>query len=98
MNLTIAGKHIDIGEALRAHVETHMSEVAAKYFGDPVESHVVFSHEGTLYRTRNTVHVGKNIAMDSQGEDADIYASFNQAAEHLKKRLRRQKRKLRDHQ
>jgi ribosomal subunit interface protein len=98
MNLAITGRQIDVGDALRAHVERHVDEIASKYFGDPLEAHVTFSHEGPFYRTQIKVRIGKDIALESQSDDANIYESFNQAADHMRKRLRRHKRKLRDHQ
>ena len=36
-------------------------------------------------------------AAEGRADDAEIYASFNAAAEHVEKQLRRNKRKLRDH-
>jgi ribosomal subunit interface protein len=98
MHLAITGKQIDVGEALREHVGRRVAEVAEKYFGDPIEAQVTFSHEGPFYRTSMSVRIGKGIVLESRSESPDIYESFNQAADHMKKRLRRHKRKLRDHQ
>ncbi|MEX2650661.1 MAG: ribosome-associated translation inhibitor RaiA [Alphaproteobacteria bacterium] len=96
MNVSITGKQIAVGEALRKHVNDRLEDGVSKYFTDPMEAHVTFSHEGPFYRTHVSVHVGRGMLMESRGEATDIYESFNRAAEHAEKRLRRQKRKVRN--
>jgi len=98
MNVSITGKHIDIGAALQDHVRARLTSGVAKYFAGAIEGHVVFSHEGPFYRAHVSVHVGKGIATEAQGEASDIYESFNRAADAAEKQLRRGKRRLRDHQ
>ena len=43
------------------------------------------------------VHVGKGITVQSEGKASDAHAAFDAAAERMSKRLRRYKRRLRDH-
>ena len=97
MQVSVTGKQIDIGDALRAHVAARLADGVSKYFDNAMQAHVAFSHEGPLYRTHISVHVGRGIVMESSSDSADIYESFNQAAEHVEKQLRRHKRKLRSH-
>src|SRR5262245_6642530 len=97
MQLTITGKHLDVGEALRDHVEETLSGILGKYFGNPIESTAVFSREAHLYRAQVSVHVGRGILLQSQAAADAPYAAFDAAAEHIAKRLRRYKRRLRDH-
>ncbi|MGH6718669.1 MAG: ribosome hibernation-promoting factor, HPF/YfiA family [Alphaproteobacteria bacterium] len=96
MNVAITGKHIDIGDALRRHVSERLADGVSKYFADPIEAHVTFSHEGPLYRSRISLHIGHGLAMEGQAEAAEIYEAFNLAAEHVTKQARRQKRKVRN--
>lgn len=98
MNVSITGKHIDVGAALQDHVRSRLTNGVAKYFSDAIEAHVVFSHEGPFYRTHVSIHVGKGIMTEAHGESSEIYESFNKAAEAAEKQLRRGKRRLRDHQ
>jgi ribosomal subunit interface protein len=97
MNLTVKGKHLDVGDALRGHVEDQLSAVTEKYFSNPIDATVLFSHEAHLYRTDISVRVGRGIMLQSSAEATDIYPSFEAAAEKVGKRLRRYKRRLRDH-
>ena len=52
MRIQVSGKQIDIGEALRQHVEDRLGEAVAKYFDRPVEAVVTFSKDGHLLRHR----------------------------------------------
>jgi ribosomal subunit interface protein len=97
MNLTVKGKQLDVGDALRTHVEEQLSAVTEKYFSNPIDATVVFAHEAHLFRTDISVHVGRGIMLQSSAEATDIYPSFEAAAEKVGKRLRRYKRRLRDH-
>jgi ribosomal subunit interface protein len=97
MNLTVNGKGIDVGEALRSHVGDSLERVFDKYFSNPIEATVTFSKQGYLFRAQISVHVGRGIDMQADGEGADAYLAFDSAAEAVAKRLRRHKRRLRDH-
>lgn len=97
MNLTVKGKQIDVGDALRSHVEEQLTAVTEKYFSNAIDATVVFAHEAHLYRTDISVRIGRGILLQSSAEATDIYPSFEAAAEKVGKRLRRYKRRLRDH-
>lgn len=97
MQLNITGKQIDIGSALRAHVEGRMAQSVAKYFDRTVDGSVTFARDGFEYRADCALHLASGLHLQTQGRSSDIYASFDMAAEHMEKRLRRYKRRLRDH-
>src|SRR5262249_35109354 len=97
MQLTVKGKQLEVGDALRAHVGDSLAGVLDKYFGDAIEAKVILSREAHLYRAQISVHIGRGIHMESEAAADAPYAAFDSAAEHLAKRLRRHKRRLRDH-
>ena len=97
MNLSVSGQQIEIGEALSAHARQALSAAVAKYFDDAIDGQVHFSREAYLFRADIVVHVGRNITMQSHAAAIDPYAAFDAACEHLAKRLRRHKRRLREH-
>lgn len=97
MKIQITGKHIDVGDALRTHVGERLETGVAKYFANPIDASVVFSHEGSGYRVDCTVHVGHGVDAQSHATKNEVYAAFDAAADRLEKRLRRYKRRLRDH-
>lgn len=97
MQLSVTGKQLDVGDALRSHVETNLKASVAKYFDDAIEGNVVFSREAHLFRADIFVHIGRGIQFQSHGEADSPYPAFDMALEHAAKQLRRHKRKLRDH-
>ena len=97
MKLTVTGKQLDVGEAFRTHIAERLQTTLAKYFGDALEVAVTVTREGARYRANVQAHVGRNIELFAEGWAHEPYPAFDDAAEHLAKRLRRHKRRLRDH-
>jgi ribosomal subunit interface protein len=97
MQLSVKGKQLDVGDAWRRHVEENLPAVVAKYFDNAQDAQVMLSRQGATFRVDITVHVGKRIILQSQGTTGDAYSAFDEAGDHLGKRLRRYKRRLRDH-
>tara|TARA_A100001037_G_scaffold273005_1_gene269547 strand:+ start:1450 stop:2052 length:603 start_codon:yes stop_codon:yes gene_type:complete len=97
MHITVTGKQVDVGDSLRDHVKDRITAGTEKYFGDLIDAQVVFSREGPLHRVDCSVHVGAGIYVKSHAPADDAYAGFDAAAERVEKRLRRYKRRLRNH-
>lgn len=97
MQLTVKGKQLDVGDALRTHIDENLTTITGKYFTNPIEATVVLSRDAHLYRADVSVHVGRNILLQSSGEAGEAYSAFDQAADRVGKRLRRYKRRLKDH-
>ncbi|WP_207482199.1 ribosome hibernation-promoting factor, HPF/YfiA family [Arenibaculum pallidiluteum] len=97
MHLTVKGKQLDVGDALRTHVGETLDSLVSKYFTNPVDGTVILSRDAHLYTADVTVRVGRGILLQSRAEATEPYPAFDLAAERLAKRLRRNKRKLRDH-
>jgi ribosomal subunit interface protein len=97
MNLTVNGKGIDVGEALRTYVAEGLDRMFEKYFSNPIEATVTFSKQGYRFHATVSVHVGRGILMQAEDDGGDAYAAFDITAETIAKRLRRHKRRLRDH-
>ncbi|MGB9152989.1 MAG: ribosome-associated translation inhibitor RaiA [Alphaproteobacteria bacterium] len=97
MKLSIKGKQIDVGDALRNHVETQLQDVVAKYFSDSLDATVTFSREAHLFCADIAVHAGRGIMLQSNASAAEPYPAFDAAATRLAGRLRRYKNKLKHH-
>jgi ribosomal subunit interface protein len=69
----------------------------SKYFDGSVTGHVILDHEGSGYRSDCTLHLASGVTLQAEGRAQEPYASFEQAAERLEKRLRRYKRRLKGH-
>ena len=98
MQLTVTGKQVDIGEALRRQVEASLDAIFGKYFGTAIEAHVVVSKEAHLTCAEISIRVGRGgIVVNAHAAASEAYAAFDAAAERVAKQLRRYKRRLRDH-
>jgi ribosomal subunit interface protein len=97
MQLTVTGRQIDIGNALRGHVESALESILTKYFKTAIEAHVVVAKEAHLIRAEVSLHIGRGIVVNASAVLHEAYAAFDAAAERVAKQLRRYKRRLRDH-
>lgn len=97
MQLTVKGKQLDVGDALRTHVADSLTAVVGKYFNKPIEANVVLAKDAHLYKADIQVHVGRGIVLQSTADATEPYPAFDTACDKLAKRLRRYKRRLRDH-
>ncbi len=100
MELTVQGKQIDVGDALRTHVTDKITDLDQKYFNHSTGATITFSKEGHghgQFKAHISVTIGKNILVVTDAVAGDPYGAFDTAAEKAAKQMRRYKRKLRDH-
>jgi ribosomal subunit interface protein len=95
--LRVSGRNLDVGDALRGQVEERLKAALARYFTGGFDGHVTVGRDGGGFRTECTLRLDSGATLHSAGFAHDAYASFGDAAEKLEKRLRRYKRKLKDH-
>jgi putative sigma-54 modulation protein len=96
MPFRVSGKNLDIGEALRERVNARVVEALGKYFDAGYSGHVTVEKEGFGFRTECVIHLDSGITLHTEANAADAYASADQAALRIEKRLRRYKRRLKD--
>ena len=102
MNITVAGKQVETGEALRAHVTDSLGAIAAKYFDHALEAHVTFRRDakgrnGAFFACDINLHAGRGLSVRGEGLGTDAHRAFEEAAEHVAKRLRRYRRRMNEH-
>jgi ribosomal subunit interface protein len=97
MSFRISGKNIDVGDALRERVSDRIAEAMGKYFDGGYSGHVTLERDGFGFRTECAIHLDSKITLHAEGMAADAYASADQAALRIEKRLRRYHRRLKDH-
>lgn len=97
MQLTVKGKQLDVGDALRTHVAENLTTLVGKYFTKPMEATVVLSRDAHLFKADIQVRVGRGIVLQSVSEATEPYPAFDTACEKLHTRLRRYKDRLRGH-
>ena len=96
MQIKVSGKNLDIGDALRSQVEQRVTAALAKYSDGGGSSHVIVSRDGAGFRTECMISLGSGTTLESTGNAPDAYASFDQSALRIEKRLRRYKRRIKD--
>jgi ribosomal subunit interface protein len=97
MPFRVSGKNLDIGEALRERVSARIVEALSKYFDGGYSGHVTVEKEGFGFRTECAIHLDSGMTLHTEANAADAYASADGAAQRIEKRLRRYKRRLKDH-
>ena len=97
MRIQVSGKQMDIGEALRSHVEDRLNETVGKYFDRPVEAVVTFWRDRHEYCADASVHLSTGMTVQAKARADEVYASFEGSVERMEKQLRRYKRRLKDH-
>jgi ribosomal subunit interface protein len=98
MTLRVSGKNLDIGETLRDQVQQRLKGALAKYFDGNYSGHVTVTKDGTGFKTDCVVHLTSGMTLEASAAAQDAYASFDQTAERIERRLRRYKHRLKDHQ
>jgi len=98
MQVHVSGKQVDVGDALRSRIVDELSQGIEKYFErGAINADVVVTKEGRSFRVDAVVNLasGEQIVSSSQG--ADAHAAFDGLLDRVEKRVRRYKRRLKDH-
>jgi ribosomal subunit interface protein len=97
MSFRVSGKNMDVGETLRERINARIGEAMSKYFDGGYSGHVTVERDGPGFRTECAVHLDSKITLRVEASAPDAYASADQAALRVEKRLRRYHRRLKDH-
>ncbi|MGN6550720.1 MAG: ribosome hibernation-promoting factor, HPF/YfiA family [Pararhizobium sp.] len=97
MSVRVSGKHMEIGDAFRSRIEDSIEGAIAKYFDGGFSSQVTVERAGSRFTADCKVHLDTGVVLQATGEAQEPQASFEITAERIEKRLRRYKRRLKDH-
>ncbi len=97
MNLRISGIHMELGDSLRARIEDRINDAVSKYFDGGFNGHVNVEKTGSGFRSECLINLDSGMMLQATGQELEPIASFDAAAERIEKRLRRYKRRLKDH-
>ena len=97
MSVRVSGKHMDVGESFRQKIEDNISQAVTKYFDGGYAGQVTVAKSGQLFAADCKIHLDTGVVLHAAGQANDPQASFDAAAERIEKRLRRYKRRLKDH-
>ncbi|MEX6631975.1 ribosome hibernation-promoting factor, HPF/YfiA family [Hyphococcus lacteus] len=97
MDIQVTGKNMDLGDALQTHVSDKLADSVRKYFDRGAEASVTFTKERHLVECDLTAHLASGVFLAAHGEGGDAYGAFDASVEKLEKRIRRYKRRLKNH-
>lgn len=99
MQIQVSGKGVDVGEALRGHMESQLESRILKYIDRVTSVHAVVSKEGHLFRVDINGNLGTHagLVVKSSATDPDVYVACDGALDKIEKQLRRYKRKISNH-
>ncbi len=102
MLITVAGKQVATSDALRVHVEDGLTAITGKYFDHALEARVTFhkdskGSQGGHFACDINLHAGRGLTLRGEGHGPDAHRAFDEAAEHVAKRLRRYRRRVNEH-
>lgn len=98
MRVQIAGRHMDVGEALRSRIEAELAAGVSKYFNRATDAVVTVGKNGGVgVEVDCMVHLASGISLQAQGHAGDAHSAFDAALHKLEKRVRRYKSRLRNH-
>jgi ribosomal subunit interface protein len=98
MPLRVSGRNISVGMALQQRITDRVEEATTKYFRGGYSGYATVGRDGFGFRTECVLHLDSGASLEAEGMAADAYESAEQAAIRIEKRLRRYKRRRKDHQ
>lgn len=97
MSIQVTGKNVDAGDAYKTYILDKISTVLEKYIGPEISGHVRLEKEKAGFRTNCSIRLRTGLQVEAHGDGADAYGSADAAIERLEKRVRRYKRRLKNH-
>lgn len=95
MNIELSGRHFDLTDALKEHVEKKL-ETLDRFYNGIDNMHVILEvTSGT-----NHVHIqlrGNHLTLDSKSKSHDIYTAFDDAFDSLEHQIRKYKDRNHNH-
>tara|TARA_B100000678_G_C18207038_1_gene501796 strand:+ start:1097 stop:1666 length:570 start_codon:yes stop_codon:yes gene_type:complete len=88
---------MDLGESLKTRIEAGLEAAVTKYFDRDFDGHVTVSPNGHETEIDCNIHLPSGIILQSTGKAEDPYVALDEALNKIEKRVRRYKRRLKDH-
>jgi ribosomal subunit interface protein len=98
MSVRVSGKHMEIGDSFRQRIEDQIGMAVTKYFDGGYSGQVTVQKSSSRFAADCKLHLDSGVVLHAAGEAMDPQLAFDAAHHRIEKRLRRYKRKLKDHQ
>ncbi len=97
MNIQVSGKHVSVGDALRSRIVSELSAGIGKIFDRGASGEVVVGREGSSFSVDVMVVLASGQQLVTKGLGGDAHSAFDSALVKLETRIRRYKRRLKNH-
>jgi ribosomal subunit interface protein len=97
MQINISGKNMDTGAAFQEHAHNALNNVVEKYFQNAVSGQITLEKAESGFTVRARVALSRRIELEATGHAGDAHMALDAAITHAEKRLRRHKRRLKNH-
>jgi ribosomal subunit interface protein len=97
MTIQVTGKNVEVGDAFTSYISDKVVTVLGKYLGPEIAGHVRLEKVRSEFMTACSIRLKSGLVLEANGEGGDAYSSADAALEHLEKRVRRHKRRLKSH-
>lgn len=97
MKIQVSGKQVEVGDALRQRIEEELSAGIEKYFDRGGEAEVTISKTAYLFQADVLVRLASGQVLVAHGYGGDAHSAFDAVQDTIEKRVRRYKRRLKQH-
>ena len=97
MKISISGKHIEVGDSLKSHIEESLKSIVNRQLGDVLEVQAMITKNNAYELTMDiSIHISRHFVVRAHASDTDAYRSCDLALEKMVNRIHRYKARLRD--
>lgn len=96
MNVSISGRHMEITDAIRDHVESGLLKIK-EHFDRVIDVKVVLSVEKRRHMAEINLHA-HGVQVNAKEESDDMYASIDSALQKIERQVTKHKERIQRHQ
>ena len=97
MIINVSGQNMDTGAAFQERSRELIERIVEKYFTPAVSANVTLEKTDGGFYVRIRMNLTRRIELEASGFARDAHAALEDAGQHAEKRLRRHKRRLKNH-
>ena len=97
MIINVSGQNMDTGAAFQERSRELIEHIVEKYFTPAVSANVTLEKSDGGFDVRIRMNLTRRIELEASGFARDAHAALEDAGQHAEKRLRRHKRRLKNH-
>ncbi len=97
MIINVSGQNMNTGAAFQEHSKEVIQHIVEKYYASAISATVTLEKTDGGFIVRIRMNLTKRIELEASGFDREAHAALEAAGQHAEKRLRRHKRRLKNH-